>query len=285
MGIITAYCTDKGIVKEVNQDALLIKTASTTIGDIAFIAVCDGVGGLQKGELASTTMVRNLGKWFQEKLPKLLTGYHLEESIYKSMDELIKETNEALLTLGQETNTKLGTTLTAMLIIGKRYYVAHVGDTRLYEITNDIVQITKDQTLVAREVELRRLTEEEAEKDPRKSILLQCIGATPNLAPEFLSGQVSKNATYIICCDGFRHKLTADEIKQGFANAQQPGETERLGKTEKLRETGKIGETEKLGEIKQTPEAALEECCQKLVELNKKRMEKDNITVVALKFT
>lgn len=254
MAMITAYCTDRGIIKEVNQDALLIKTASTNIGDIALIAVCDGMGGLQKGEVASSTMVKYLGKWFQEKLPQILPHYQQKEFIYSSLKDVIYEVNDKLMAISKEEAIKMGTTLTAMLVIGRQYYVAHVGDTRLYEIAGDIIQLTNDHTLVAREVKLYKMTQEEAERDPRKNLLLQCIGVSDKLVPDFLSGQMKENATYIICCDGFRHKLSEEEVREGFAGMMIQKETELFKR------------------------------CHQLVELNKERMEKDNITVVALQY-
>lgn len=253
MGIITAYCTDKGNVKEVNQDALLIKTAMTSIGQIAFIAVCDGMGGLKKGEVASSRMVKYLGRWFQEKLPKILLQGHREELIFDSFRELMNEVNEELMQMGKEECLKMGTTMTALLAIDRQYYVAHVGDTRLYEISDDIRQITKDHTFVAREVELGRMTWQDAQRDPRRNLLLQCIGASTKINPEFHSGQLKNNATYIICCDGFRHRLSIEEIKEAFEGKMQ----------EKL----------------------LESRCYQMVDLNKRRMESDNITVVALHYT
>ena len=63
--------TDRGIVKETNQDSLLVKCFSTCKGDMAFAVLCDGMGGLSKGELASATVVRAFDRWSDEQLPEL----------------------------------------------------------------------------------------------------------------------------------------------------------------------------------------------------------------------
>lgn len=251
MAIITGFSTDKGIVKDINQDALLVKTAYSSIGEIAFIAVCDGMGGLEKGELASSTMIRELGRWFGHILPTVLQKPDPSGDIFRSIGELTQQVNQRLMAYGREYRIKLGTTMTAMLSVGSRYYVAHVGDTRLYELTKEAVQITKDQTLVAMEVEMNKLTPEQAKADPRRNLLIQCIGASPKLTPDFVMGELKRDATYLICCDGFRHKVSDEEIKDAFA--YHPRTQERL--------TGE---------------------CRRLVQLNKQRMERDNITVVAL---
>lgn len=248
----TAYCTDTGNIKEVNQDALLIKTASSRFGNIVFMAVCDGMGGLEQGEVASSTMIKYLSDWFNEELPKILRIQQYVDLIQDSLKSLIDKVNKELMEYGRESAIKLGTTLTAMLVIDEQYIVVHVGDTRLYEISDEVKQITVDQTLVEREVKMNRLSPKEAERDPRNNILLQCIGASKDLEPEFLQGKVKSKSVYIICCDGFRHKITKEEMKQEF------------------------------GKIEPKREDLLFEQCRKLVRLNKERGEKDNITVVAL---
>ena len=61
--------TDIGISKETNQDSILIKHASTDVGEVVMAVVCDGMGGLAKGELASATVIRSFDRWFHEVLP------------------------------------------------------------------------------------------------------------------------------------------------------------------------------------------------------------------------
>ena len=60
--------TDVGVVKKINQDSLLIEIAETDIGQILLAAVCDGMGGLSQGEIASATMTRAIGEWFENSL-------------------------------------------------------------------------------------------------------------------------------------------------------------------------------------------------------------------------
>ena len=61
--------SDVGIFKSTNQDSVLVKHASTDLGEVVMAIICDGMGGLQKGELASATVVRAFSKWFEEELP------------------------------------------------------------------------------------------------------------------------------------------------------------------------------------------------------------------------
>ena len=69
MEYIAACDTDVGITKKINQDSVCIKTAKTNTGRAALILVCDGMGGLSRGELASAEVVRSFAEWFDRELP------------------------------------------------------------------------------------------------------------------------------------------------------------------------------------------------------------------------
>lgn len=85
-------------------------------------------------------------------------------------------------------------------------------------------QLTQDQTLVAREIAAGRLTPEQAETDSRRSILLQCVGASPVVEPDFIRGYITQNASYLLCSDGFRHKISEDEIMAKLSPLAAPDE-------------------------------------------------------------
>ena len=71
MDYLVAVHTDVGIRKSTNQDSVLLQTAHTNLGNIAFGCVCDGMGGLAKGELASATLINAFAAWFQKGLPEM----------------------------------------------------------------------------------------------------------------------------------------------------------------------------------------------------------------------
>lgn len=108
----------------------------------------------------------------------------------------------------------LGTTLTAMLTIGARYSIIHIGDSRVYEITPDhqVTQMTEDQTYVHREILAGRMTPEEAAVHPKRNVLLQCIGSSKTVTPQVVHGNMKKDACYLLCSDGFRHMITDDDL-------------------------------------------------------------------------
>lgn len=212
MAFIHAYHTDIGIKKRTNQDALLVKTAKTPNGYVGMLAVCDGMGGLDHGELASATVVRGLSEWFEQELPNLLHSDQQDEDIRNALEACITEQNEKILDYGNDINTQVGTTVTVLLIIHSRYYIVHIGDSRVYQIRQQVTRLTKDQTLVAREVERGNITPEQALMDPRRNILLQCVGATKELDVTIHTGETKSGTVFLLCTDGFYHKMTDAEL-------------------------------------------------------------------------
>jgi len=216
MNYLIAYNTDTGNRKNINQDSLLIKRAVFRGEQIILAVICDGMGGLKKGELASATVVRGLSCWFEEELPKILLSDDVDNEIKSSWELFLEQVNQKIKDYGKQFSNGMGTTVTAILFLNEKYYIIHVGDCRVYELTNHIVQLTKDQTLAAREAEKGNLTEEQIENDSRGNVLLQCIGASMQITPEFKMGEVAKNAVYLLCSDGFRHKINSQGIYQYF---------------------------------------------------------------------
>ena len=247
-----AFYTDKGSVKASNQDSFTVEKAIVCGKEVLLAVICDGMGGLEKGELASSTVVTRFEKWFAEEFPVFAEFQDIGGLILNSWDRLLQEENQRLVSYGLEHGIDLGTTLTAILFIGKTYYIAHVGDSRVYELTEKIRQLTDDQTLVAFEVANGMLTLEQAQKDARKNILLQCVGVTPSLKPVYIRGKLQKGSVYLLCTDGFRHKLSEEEIYAAFF----PQKCKK--------------------------QKSLEKCCKRMVDLNIERGERDNITVIAI---
>ncbi len=211
MDFIVSASTDAGNVKTVNQDCMNVQLLETRGRQLAFAVVCDGMGGLQRGELAGASVLHGFRRWREERLPILLMSGFCDNDIRHDWNCIIGDCNEKLKDYGRRNGVSLGTTATVMLITQERYYVANVGDSRAYEIRGQIRQITKDQTLVAREIELGRLRPGQEETDPRRNVLLQCIGASKEVYADFYFGTPCTDTVYMMCSDGFRHKLSEEE--------------------------------------------------------------------------
>lgn len=244
--------TDIGNVKKVNQDSLTLKIANTDRGQAAFAVICDGLGGLEQGEVASATVIRAFEQWFMEVFPYAKEPWK-KETIEESWRRLLFSINQEICEYSHERNIEMGTTVTAALFFEDKYYVIHVGDCRLYEIKEAVRRITKDQTVVDKEVEEGRLTPEQAKKDSRRNVLWQCVGISDNLQPDFITGEIKGGASYLLCSDGFRHEVTEVELGQ-WTN---PNENN-------------------------TPET-IKQNLTYLVNLNKKRGERDNLSAIMIR--
>jgi serine/threonine protein phosphatase PrpC len=253
MDFIVAMHTDKGIKKNTNQDSLFVKVANTSQGKVAFSVVCDGMGGLSKGELASATVLTAFSNWFTGSFSHILNSDFSDEDIKTQWHNLVIRESNRIMEYGQRNGVSLGTTATVLLIAKGRYYIMNIGDSRAYEIGDRVSQITKDQTFVAREIERGNMTPEQAKSDPRRNVLLQCVGASKVIEPDFFVGEAKKNVVYMLCSDGFRHEITESEILR------------YLNKDVLLDET-----------------SMKDNACY-LVELNKQRMELDNISVTLIR--
>ncbi|MDO5476289.1 MAG: serine/threonine-protein phosphatase [Eubacteriales bacterium] len=228
MNFLTATHTDVGTRKKTNQDSMIIMQADTEKGNILFASVCDGMGGLAKGELASATMVNAFADWFEYELPGLLekagSGKIEEELLWTQWSSLIDRTSRVISEYGRRTHISLGTTAVAVLIIEDEFYTLNVGDSRVYLLSDNIYQLTKDQTYVQREMDAGRMTYEESLRDPQRSVLLQCIGASPFVRPVFSHGTTSAGQVFMLCCDGFRHVIAPEEFYRAFHPSQMTNE-------------------------------------------------------------
>ncbi len=244
--------TDVGISKTTNQDSAVIKQATYSGGEVLMVILCDGMGGLSKGELASATVVREFSRWFDEDLP-----FELENPDLKIIGEkwslMLKTLNTRILEYSKNNGVaSMGTTFTGVLFVNNQYVIAHVGDSRAYHIQNGMRQLTTDHTFISREISRGTMTPEQAKKDKRRNLLLQCVGASDVVTPEVISGFVEGGA-YMLCSDGFRHEISEAEI---FAA---------------------------LNPVNLVNKDVMHRNTQYLIEQVKSRKEKDNITVILVK--
>ena len=243
--------TDIGISKNTNQDSVLIKHASCDGEEVLMAVVCDGMGGLSKGELASATVIRAFADWFDAYLPYELENVDMQV-IGGKWSLLLKDLNVKISEYGKKIGADLGTTFSGILFIGNQYLIVHVGDSRVYHIGASMRQLTTDQTFIAREISRGTMTLEQAKTDKRRNLLLQCVGASEVVEPQVLCGKTETGA-YMLCSDGFRHEITEDEMY------------------------------ESLNPINLMNKQAMHNNTKYLIEQVKSRKEKDNISVILIK--
>lgn len=251
MKLLVTADTDAGLRKKMNQDSILVKHVQVGQEEVMLAVVCDGMGGLAKGELASATVIRTFSEWFEKEFP-----YEMDSLDWKRIglkwESMIGQLNRRILEYGKKHGINLGTTFSGLLMIGDDYLIGHVGDTRIYHLGHMICQLTEDQTVIAKEIREKRLTPQQALTDKRKNVLLQCIGASKEVIPQILYGKVEKGI-YLLCSDGFRNKISEEEIMERF------------------------------GSDKMTDKNVMHKNALEMIELVKERNEQDNISVVLIK--
>lgn len=254
MHFVATADTDIGISKDTNQDSVLIKQAAYDGGEVLMAVICDGMGGLSNGELASATVIRAFSKWFDEELPFELESIDLSV-IGGKWSLLLKDLNVKIIDATKSycrSGDRMGTTFTGILFIDDKYVIAHVGDSRAYQIGSSVNQLTTDQTFVAREISRGTMTLEQAMNDKRRNMLLQCVGASDVVEPQIIIGKAEVGA-YMLCSDGFRHEISESEMY------------------------------ESLNPINLMNKNAMHSNARYLIEQVKTRGEKDNISVVLIK--
>jgi serine/threonine protein phosphatase PrpC len=195
------------------------------VGSLSLAIVCDGVGGLASGELASATVVHRLAQWFDDGLRALLRVGELSQVFERVQDawcEMLSKINADIRTFAIRNGQVIGTTFTGMLIFNGEYLVCQVGDCRAYEIkASRIIRLTEDQTFANYHLARGLMTAEELEQHPQRKMLMQSVGTQDVLEPVFSRGLYDEDAVYVLCCDGIYRRLAEGELAHLFGESSR----------------------------------------------------------------
>lgn len=253
MEIFISYGTSKGNIKKVNQDSFSAKVVNSPQGKIGFAIICDGMGGLEQGELASKEVVIAFNNWFATEFARMVADNSFQKDLlFEQWQNIVETLNTRIGNYASGQDMMMGTTMSVILVYKSRYYICHVGDSRIYKLDSNLWQLTEDQSVVAQEVRMGILTEETAKTDPRRSVLLQCIGASIQIAPQYEDGTISEDSVFLLCSDGFVHLIRQEEMIDAFS-------------------------PENIASKEQGDKA-----CNEKIQLVMERGERDNITVIAV---
>ena len=248
-----ATCSDRGVMHSTNQDALCVQVADTRLGEVAMVVVCDGVGGLAEGEFASASVVNRFVRWFQDELPAKVSYAALEDDSDLAVVEgdwrvLLARLNSELFAYGEARAHMLGTTISALLAMRRRFLAVHVGDGRILRIAHDRVeQVSEDQTLLALKLRNGELLRAEDALPGDANTILQAVGTQERLEPLFYRGDLREDALMIVCTDGAWRKATNDGIGKIFRRLDFTDESElERGCRELVSRDIKLGETDNI---------------------------------------
>ena len=218
--------TDLGRTREHNEDRFLVADLSRhhasllpnvrehEVGDHgSLLVVADGMGGAAAGEIASematdTIYAHMLKAWTEEKEPTSQRfAYRLREAVEAANTKIHSYAKAHPEARG------MGTTTTAVGVLGDHVFLTQVGDSRAYLIRNGTAyQLTKDQSLMQRLVEAGELTEEEAARSDRRNIILQALGPDSRVKVDLTHQELRRGDVLVLCSDGLTGQVKKEEI-------------------------------------------------------------------------
>jgi serine/threonine protein phosphatase PrpC len=207
MKVLVGARSDVGRVRQANEDSYLIN-------DPLFV-VADGMGGHVAGDVASSTAVETI---------KEGSG-GADGSDVKSLERLVQLANNRIWQRAQSDPELrgMGTTCTLLLIEGRLAYIAHVGDSRAYLLRQGhLSQLTEDHSLVGRMVREGRLSTEEAERHPQRSIVTRALGVDSEVAVDVLSVELEPRDRILLCSDGLTSMAETGAITDILKTAGDP---------------------------------------------------------------
>jgi protein phosphatase len=213
MSIALRYAarSDVGLVRSNNQDS--------GYAGSHLLVVADGMGGHAGGDVASSVAIGRLAR-LDSETPASDIVATLEESVLEANQEILRRARDEPQLRG------LGTTITALLRAEGKFALAHIGDSRAYLLRGEeTVQVTKDHTFVQRLLDEGRLTEEEAERHPQRSVLMRVLGdvdADPELDLSLRSAHPGDR--WMLCSDGLSGLVSLDTIDATLKDVEDPGE-------------------------------------------------------------
>src|SRR5580698_4219608 len=218
--------TDVGMVREHNEDSAYMDPSH------GFFIVADGMGGHAAGEVASAMAVETVKQTLEEAQPEIDafkraptdTG---RRELVQLLQSAVLQAHQAVFQRGQAESDKtgMGTTLDVVLIAGPEAFVAHVGDSRTYLVRDGrSSQITTDHTVAEVLVIEGKLTIEEAQVSPLRTILVNAIGVSADVGVEMAHVTLKREDRLLLCSDGLHDYFPQDEEIAMKLSASAPGD-------------------------------------------------------------
>lgn len=210
MNIRVAAITNAGQAKNLNQDVVYAKKWVLSDREVGVIAVADGMGGHENGEIAARTAINCLDKYCASAFSRnTLTVKDLSAIL----DSAFRTAHDSVMAVGKQSGVSSGTTLTVCILCGDEYIVKNTGDTRCYELLGrSLRQISTDDSWVAEQVIRGTLTEVEAHKHQHQNKLTRCIGLGKYAPPHTVIERIMPDQLFFVCSDGFYKTLKQEEV-------------------------------------------------------------------------
>ena len=194
--------TDAGRQRHANEDSYYARAP--------LYAVADGMGGAQAGEVASRIAAEAFDERTDEGTPE------------QQLARVALEANRRIFDLAQKDSSRsgMGTTLTGLLVDGEEVAIVHVGDSRAYVFRDgELRQLTRDHSLVEELRRQGRLTPEEAEEHPQRSIITRALGPERDVELDVHTHRARSGDLYLVCSDGLTSMVREDRVREIVAGA------------------------------------------------------------------
>jgi serine/threonine protein phosphatase PrpC len=215
MSLVLRYAarSDRGLIRGTNQDSVYAGPR--------LLAVADGMGGHAAGDVASKVVIAAL-EHLDDDAPSGDLLQALRQAVFDGSEHLREVIREAPHLEG------MGTTLTAVLFAGGRLGLCHVGDSRAYLMRDgEMSQITHDDTFVQTLIDEGRITEEEANSHPQRSLLLRALNGQ-DVEPDLSMRDARAGDRYLLCSDGLSGVVTFDTIAAAMREPDPQATADRL---------------------------------------------------------
>lgn len=176
-----------------NEDSIILHKAITANGEMLLAGICDGLGGMDSGEIASGYISEELSKWFYKELPLINSTLGYVNRISKSLQRKVFKIHNELRYFGKKHNQNIGSTLVILFKVRKKLLIISVGDSAIYSFTNKVKLINKIDSYTRHK-------------------LSSCIGIgnlkNINIHKASIVGEIS----FLLCSDGFYEKMNMGEF-------------------------------------------------------------------------
>ena len=206
--------TDIGKVRSANEDGFDFGTFDD---GTAWAIVCDGMGGVRGGHIASSMAIELIGEKIRKCYNKLMPVFSFENIFLSTITTANVIVNDRSYS---DTDLQgMGTTIVSAIVKDNQACLAHVGDSRIYKLTSEgITQITKDHSLAQQMLDSGQITKEEYENYPKKNIITRALGIDDKIDIDFDFTEINEEEALLLCTDGLSGLLSGEEIFEIYKN-------------------------------------------------------------------
>lgn len=204
MRFACAARTDVGVVRSGNEDSYLMAD------DRGLFVVADGMGGHAAGEVASEMAARLVAETYRPA-----RGMS-DDELMAQMVAAIRFANSAIFerTLQEHDKRGMGTTVTVLALLPRRYLIGQVGDSRAYVLRGgSLTQVTKDHSYVQEQVDAGRLSPEEARVHPYANVITRCVGSSGDVVPDLYIGTLEAGDLLLLASDGLTGMMEDEDLQ------------------------------------------------------------------------